>query len=152
MFAIDRMISPPSVPPPQAQAQNAPAKDLTSPPPTTQPTKPAPPAPPTPAERVASCKGGLQCLTDQFLSEASVYCRESIERLARFQHEWTDGFFEQKFSRSKWKDRSKSIVTFMGDRIKFQNGFGAWQTHLYECDFDLKNWKILGARAAPGRI
>jgi len=30
--------------------------------------------------------------------------------------------------------KSEGIVTTIGDKIKMQNGFGAWQHMTYECD------------------
>ena len=33
------------------------------------------------------------------------------------------------------KDRKTGTVTYIGDQIKFQNGFGAWIQHTYQCEF-----------------
>ena len=45
-----------------------------------------------------------------------------------------------------------SMITYRGDKIKFQNGFGAWSWYIYECDYDLKNEKVIDVRAEPGRF
>ena len=35
---------------------------------------------------------------------------------------------------------------------EFQNGFGAFQKHIYECDFNPANNQILDVRARPGQL
>lgn len=99
-----------------------------------------------------SCRKDLQCLGDKLLIKASFACAPMVERLAQYQHEWTDGMLEAKFSRFRWKDKNSGVMTFLGDRIKFQNGFGAWQFHIYTCDFDTMGERVLSVNAAPGRL
>jgi hypothetical protein len=41
-----------------------------------------------------------------------------------------------KFSHFRWKDEARGVMAYIGDKIRFQNGFGAWQPHVYECDLD----------------
>ncbi len=65
---------------------------------------------------------------------------------------WTDGFLEPKLSRSIWSDRENGIATYIGDKIEFQNGFGAWQPHVYSCDVDLGLKVVVDVSAAPGRL
>ena len=103
------------------------------------------------AEELA-CKDDLQCMGDKFLVAAAVLCKGHVEALGQYDFEWTDGMLEPKFSHFRWKNKNKGIVTFIGDKIKFQNGFGAWQIHTYECDFDTENNTPLEVRAKPGRI
>ncbi|HEX2842139.1 hypothetical protein [Hyphomicrobium sp.] len=99
-----------------------------------------------------SCRKDLQCLGDKHLIKASFTCAPMVERLAQYQHEWTDGMLEAKFSRFRWKNKNTGVVTFLGDRIKFQNGFGAWQFHIYTCDFDTASETVLSVNASPGRL
>lgn len=98
------------------------------------------------------CKKDLQCWGEKHVVSASVYCKDYVEKLATYSHEWTDGFFDLKFSHFRWKDINEGHLTFIGDKIKFQNVFGAWQNHIYECDFDPINNFILDVRARPGRL
>lgn len=117
---------------------------------------------PTPEEQAATaaeqraadevCRQSLQCWGDRHSVAASVRCPREIERLSRFSMEWTDGWLEPKFSHLRWRDQATGVVTFIGDRARFQNGFGAWQNVIYECDFDTQNDTVLNVRASAGRL
>lgn len=100
----------------------------------------------------ATCRKDLQCWGDKQSIPASVYCKDPVARLAKYSARWTDGVLEPKFSRFRWLDQSRGTMTFIGDKIEFQNGFGAFQAHIYECDFDPANNMVLGVRAQPGRL
>lgn len=104
------------------------------------------------AKQTAQCKSDLQCWGDRATIGAGVYCREHIERLAKYSSRWTDGTFEQKFSRFRWLNKDKGTLTMIGDKIQFQNGFGAYQNSVYECDFDPEANVVLDVRAQPGRL
>jgi hypothetical protein len=104
------------------------------------------------AVKEAQCRNDLQCWGEKFNIDASVTCRRYVERLAKNNFEWFDGTFESKFSHFRWKNRTQGIVSYIGDKIKFQNGFGAWIIHTYECDFDTTRKTVLDVRARPGRI
>ncbi len=103
-------------------------------------------------EEEAHCNKDLQCLGDKKSLAATIACDNYVENLAKYDFQWTDGFLEPKFSHFRWKDKQNAVITYIGDRIKFQNGFGAWQFHIYECDFDTENDKVVGVRAQPGRL
>lgn len=81
---------------------------------------------------------------------AGIRCKRPIESLAKYAHEWTDGMLEPKMSHYRWKDKKRGIVTFLGDKLRFQNGFGAWQNVVYECDYDGES--VLSVRARPGKL
>lgn len=100
----------------------------------------------------ATCKQDLQCWGDKNSVGASVYCKDYVEKLAKYSARWTDGTFETKFSRFRWLNKDKATLTFIGDKIEFQNGFGAYQAHIYECDFDPVLKTVLDVRAQPGRL
>jgi hypothetical protein len=103
------------------------------------------------AEEV-TCRKNVECWGDHNLATASAYCKAPIEKLARYSVEWTNGWLELKFSRFRWRDESRGVVTYIGDKIKFQNGFGAWQPHTYECDFDTSTNTVLNVRSNPGQL
>jgi hypothetical protein len=112
-------------------------------------------ATPTPAKPAISddeCKKTLQCWGEKHDVEASVYCRQPVELLAKNNFEWTDGILEPKFSHYRWKNQQAGVVTYIGDKIKYQNGFGAWIFHVYECDWDPVAKKVVDVRARPGRL
>ncbi len=104
------------------------------------------------AEKEAQCKKNLQCWGDKNLFAAAVACDDVIERHAKYSHEWTDGMLEPKFSHLRWKNRDKGIVTFIGDKIRFQNGFGAWSNMVYECDFEPVSSIVIDVRVQQGRL
>ena len=98
------------------------------------------------------CMKDLQCWGNKSSYSATAYCEPFIEKLAKNSFEWTDGMFEPKFSHFRWRDLEQGHITFIGDKIKYQNGFGAWINHVYECDFDPINNNVLDVRASPGQL
>lgn len=94
----------------------------------------------------------LQCLGDRGSMAAGVYCKDEIERRARHSVKWTDGMLEPKFSRFRWKNKEKGIITYIGDKVEFQNGFGAFTPMVYQCDLGPDERTILGVRVTEGRI
>jgi len=103
-------------------------------------------------EKEAACRKDLQCLGDKHASAAGIKCDDQVERLAKYDVKWTDGWTEPKFSHFRWKDKEKGIITYIGDKAQFQNGFGAWQNVIYECDLDTRTNSPLEVRAQPGRL
>ena len=107
-----------------------------------------------PVPTAAECRQNLSCWAERHAIAAEVRCEKAVERLALHDFAWTTSWAQRKFSRYRWKDRSKGTLTYIGDRIKFQNGFGAWTHSLYECDVygDGSEVTVLDARARPGRL
>lgn len=103
------------------------------------------------AERAAdaACAQDLQCWGDRHRVTASLHCEPHVERLAAYSHEWTDRW--SRLSRFRW-GAERPALTYIGDQIKFQNGFGAWQHHVYECDYDPATETVIAVRAQPGRL
>ncbi|WP_251358583.1 hypothetical protein [Kangiella sp. TOML190] len=99
-----------------------------------------------------NCKIDLTCWAEKNDIEATVQCQKYVPKLAKYDYEWTDGMFEVKFSHYKWKNKRNGVITYIGDKIKFQNGFGAWQNYIYECDFNPHTKQVLDVRGQPGRI
>lgn len=87
-------------------------------------------------EKEVDCRSDLQCWGEKAALVASFSCPPYIEKLAKFDFEWTDGWIEPKFGRYRWKDKEKGFVTLIGDKLKLQNGFGAWKHMQYTCDID----------------
>jgi len=103
------------------------------------------------AEETA-CLKDLHCLGEKYDPDATVLCTPLVERLAKNNFEWIDKWYEPKFSHYRWKDRALGVITYLGDKIKYQNGFGAWTLSVYECDFDTKTKTVVDVRAAAGRL
>lgn len=100
----------------------------------------------------AECKKEISCWGEKANTVATVLCPRLIERMARYDYEWTDGMLDVKFSHYRWKSVENAIVTVIGDKIKFQNGFGAWSHMTYECDVDPVTQTIIDVRVSEGRI
>ncbi|MGC4084267.1 MAG: hypothetical protein QM736_19695 [Vicinamibacterales bacterium] len=118
------------------------------------PAKPKAPAvePAARAQEEAKCRSDLHCWGEKHMASAMVRCRPVVERLAKNNFEWTDGLLEPKFSHYRWRNQSTGEVTYIGDKIKFQNGFGAWTFYTYECDLDPAGESVTDVRAQPGRL
>lgn len=99
-----------------------------------------------------ACRRELTCWGEKAGLSVSVLCEDFIERFAKYDFEWTDGILEPKFSHYRWRDIDAGIVTILGDKIKFQNGFGAWTYMTYECDVNPANNQISDVRVKEGRI
>lgn len=104
------------------------------------------------AQEAAACKQDLQCWGDKNGVSASVYCKTPVEKLAKYSAKWTDGMLDSKFSHFRWLNKDKGHITYIGDKIQFQNGFGAMQNHVYECDYDPSTNTPLEVRARPGQL
>ncbi|MBR8654225.1 zinc ribbon domain-containing protein [Achromobacter sp. Marseille-Q0513] len=116
-------------------------------------SKPAAPSAEGSRASAASCAAAdLTCLGNAGVSAASVYCRREVEKLAKYDFKWTDGFLESKFDRFRWKDKNSGVITYLGDKVQFQNGFGAFTTVTYECDLAKDNKTVLDVRAKEGRL
>ena len=84
----------------------------------------------------AKCKFDLQCWADRHFMAATTQCQKPIEKMAKYNHKWTNGPLEPKFSRRKWFDAEKLHISYLGDKITLQNGYGAWDNQKYSCVFD----------------
>lgn len=100
----------------------------------------------------ANCPKDLKCWGEKHSAASTGPCTRVVERLAKNSHKWTDSWYEPKFSHFRWAGPDKKVITYIGDKIQYQNGFGAWINHTYECDFDPALAKVVDARAHPGRL
>ena len=81
--------------------------------------------------------GNLKCWSLRHMTSANLACTPLIESLAKFDHEWTSGLGGQsKFKHYEWDDEAAGLLSYWGNEIKFQNGFGAWQKMAYWCYYD----------------
>jgi hypothetical protein len=104
------------------------------------------------AARDAECRQDIQCWGSRNSFKAAIPCAEKVEQLAQNSHQWTDSLLESKFHRFRWVDQNAGIVRYIGDRVQFQNGFGAWVNHQYFCDFNTEYGFVVDQGAAPGRL
>ncbi|MDA8444779.1 zinc ribbon domain-containing protein [Paracidovorax valerianellae] len=106
------------------------------------------------AKADAACMLDLACIGEKGTITASIKCPSRIERLAKGAVKWTDGTLDSKFSHYRWKDKKSGIVTHIGDKAQFQNGFGAYINVIYACDLDMKvdPPEIVNVDAVEGRL
>ncbi len=98
-------------------------------------------------EKQAACRSDLRCWAEAAFGSASIDCTTAIQSLAKWDYEWTDGWSEPKLARFRWKDQAAGIVTYTGDKLKLQNGFGAWKHVTYSCDYDPTTKRVVSAQA-----
>jgi hypothetical protein len=99
-----------------------------------------------------ACRLDLSCWGEKAATVATIRCPALVVRMAKHDSEWTDGWLETKFSRYRWADKKAGVVTVIGDKVKFQNGFGAWTPMIYECDVDPATETVLDLRVREGRL
>jgi hypothetical protein len=100
----------------------------------------------------AACKSDLSCWAEKHFFSASASCHRMVEKMAKWDVEWTDGLIDPKFSHYRWRDIGNGVVTYIGDKAKFQNGFGAWQRVVYECDYQPASEQVLDVRVRAGHL
>ncbi|WP_051447541.1 hypothetical protein [Rhizobium leguminosarum] len=103
------------------------------------------------AQADATCRKDFNCWSNKFNRAATKACSPQVERAAKNNFEWTDSFTAPKFPRASINDNGASI-TYVGDAIKMQNGFGAWVIMTYECDFDTVAGSAVAIRVNPGQL
>ena len=94
-----------------------------------------------------NCKKNTACWADKKWLAATFACDDLIEKKSNFAFEWTVGLLGVKFV--SHKARANGVITYVGDKIKFQNNFGAWQNYIYECDFATEKETVLSVRVRP---
>ncbi|WP_222019512.1 hypothetical protein [Rhizobium laguerreae] len=103
------------------------------------------------AQADASCRKDFNCWSNRFNRAATKVCAPQIEQAAKNNFEWTDSLAEPKFPRASIAENGATI-TYVGDAIKMQNGFGGWIIMTYECDFDTAAGKAVAVRVNPGQL
>ena len=79
---------------------------------------------------------------NKFSSTAEARCPRQIERLLKYDHEWTDGWAGLKFVTAF--DQGGGLVRYAGNKLKAQNGFGAWQNSVpYSCTIDVNTKEVI---------
>jgi hypothetical protein len=85
----------------------------------------------------ARCREDVACWSEPYIVDAQVKCASAVERLAKWQYEWTNSIFgDRKFLDPVWTDARHATFVLAGHAIKMQNGFGAWKKITYLCVFD----------------
>ena len=97
-------------------------------------------------EQQQQCDADAKCFAEKYAGDAAGPCRRSVEALAQYDFQWIAGL---KFSVYERYPDNPTIITYSGDRIRFQNAFGAWRVMTYACDFNVVSGEAIEARADP---
>lgn len=100
----------------------------------------------------AACMADRECWFKRTHIEADVECASHIERRAKYDYKWEDSFLTSRFSRYRWSDKSRHLLEYIGDKVKFQNGFGAWMPMTYRCVYDADTKSVVGLTVEDGRL
>ena len=87
------------------------------------------------ASKDVACRNDLQCWGKKHALRAIFACQPLIESLAKYDYRWTDSWLESKLGRFRWNDRKEGSISYTGDKVQFQNPFGAWQKVTYWCHY-----------------
>lgn len=104
------------------------------------------------AEEEDHCRWDERCYADEGSLSAERPCKDRVERLAVNTAQWTMGRWERAFTRFVVEDLEAGVVVYVGDSVRFQNDFGAWQPHIYFCRFNLETRQVLDVWAERGRL
>lgn len=88
------------------------------------------------AEEDKACRKDIDCFFASIKNDAIASCQVAVERLANYDVKWTSGFSGPSFASWSWADSDAGTVILVGNQVKFQNGFGAWQRHAYQCAYN----------------
>jgi hypothetical protein len=115
------------------------------------PAKPDEPSKP-PVLSDAACAKDLSCIGEKHSTHAAVYCKDKIEAQASHDVKWSDGLLTPTMSRYRWGNKDHTAVTYIGDKVSFQNGFGAFTPMTYLCTVDVASDAILNVQVVEGRL
>lgn len=85
------------------------------------------------------------CDPHLYWQAVEVVCPDVIESLAKWDYEWTDGWLDFKFGTQHYKTNQADVFRYKGNKLKLQNGFGAWAHVTYYCDVDFISGKVVNA-------
>lgn len=99
-----------------------------------------------------TCKiDDIKCLGNKGYIHATGYCKRHIEKLSTNDFKWTDGILSSMFSSFQWLDKEHGTITYIGDKIKFQNENGVFINMVYSCDV-LATGTVISVRTKPGKL
>lgn len=102
--------------------------------------------------RLIECKKSLKCWSMQNELNAIMKCQSSVDRFAKYSTEWTDSITKPIFKGNEWANEKEGIIRYLGDTVKFQNGFGAWTNMIYMCEFNPATSMITHIEVKEGKI
>ena len=95
---------------------------------------------------------GLKCLYEKNPGKIDRLCKKEIERYAKYDIEWTAGWADTALAPVSFSKTKPTDMILLGDKVKFQNGFGAWQPMTYACVYDTVAEAVIEAIVEEGRL
>lgn len=116
------------------------------------PPRPTPTAKPTKMEKDLACLKDVECAADKsgWGFDAERKCKPLVERLAKYTARWTDGWLESGFDTVRLQPPDFKTLQYIGSKVEFQNGFGAWQRMHYTCVYDPINEEAKSVNVTAG--
>lgn len=89
--------------------------------------------------------------------EMKAACTQELERRFEYDFEWTDGWTNNWHSKTQnWALANNQFIkleanapsdriffkSYIGDRLRLQNKYGAWSNYIYECDYRSKVHRV----------
>jgi hypothetical protein len=81
----------------------------------------------------AANKSKSESPVEKYMFHAGVDCKPLIERHAKYSVKWTDGLLGGIFSKA---GQNGNVISYYGDKVQLQNGFGAYATYSYKCNYN----------------
>lgn len=102
---------------------------------------------------VACAKNDGECIANFMMKNADliVSCKTNIQKLSKYDYEWTDGIMTPMFSRYLL-DEKNNQMTLVGDELKFTNGFNAKVPMTYHCIVNIDSETVANAKITQGRL
>ena len=92
-----------------------------------------------------ACRLNGQCWGEEHRIDAELACAPVVERQARYNHDWTDGWEGSKFTTWHWSgDSADGIIQYRGNKVRFQNAFGVWVPMVYGCYYNTETESVVG--------
>lgn len=92
-----------------------------------------------------------ECIFTAHLAPALTVCKEPIQNASKYDYEWTNGFSVNIFSRYV-NDPEKHQMTYLGDKLKFTNGFNAKVNMAYWCSINTQTNQLVDYYVGEGRL
>lgn len=93
----------------------------------------------------------ITCIANKGVAKATGQCKRQIEKLSVNEYKWENSLLKPIFSKVQWFDQDHGTITYIGDKIKFQNDSNAFVNMIYQCDV-LITGNVIGVRAKPGKL
>jgi hypothetical protein len=100
----------------------------------------------------ADCRQSITCWSSKYDAPALIACKARIEDESKHSYRWTDGTLELKFSKIAWLNKNNGTFYEIGDKIEFQNGFGAYTPMTYRCGYDPQKNSVIDLQMNEGRL